>query len=212
MSTSCSSCTVTASAGLGALGGVCGSIPQVVVTMSSTVSGSVVSNMVASITAPGATFGGSYSVCALNVLGGTTSGGMAATVAAAAPATVTLRSCTQTNGTAPCVMANTATNGAPTTNIKLPANQKFRLEVMPVAPVVTKLTPISSGIGPLLQISGTNTGNVLSVVIGGARAGIVFRLPKSIVVGIPEGARSGPVSLITATGVVTTSQRVTITP
>jgi YVTN family beta-propeller protein len=213
MSTSCGSCTVTASAGLGALGGACGSQPQVVITMSSTVSGSVVSEMVAAITAPGTIFGASLSVCAVNVLGGTPPGGLAATgTAAAAPATITLRSCASTNGTAPCVMADTATNGTRTTRIKLPANQKFKLEVTPVAPTVTKLTPISSAIGPLLQISGTNTANVTSVVIGGVRAPIVFRLPKSIVVGIPNGAQSGPVSLITATGVVTSQQVVTIGP
>ena len=52
----------------------------------------------------------------------------------------------------------------------------------------------------------------MSVVIGGQRAPIVFRLPKSIVVGIPAGAQSGPVSLITATGVVAVEQVVTIAP
>jgi hypothetical protein len=132
--------------------------------------------------------------------------------AAAAPTPVTLPLCTANHGTAPCVIAKTATNDTLTTLIKLPANQKFKLEVTPVAPTVTKLTPISSAIGPLLQISGTNTANVTSVVIGGMRAGIVFRLPKSIVVGIPAGAQSGPVSLITATGVVTSQQVVTIGP
>ena len=41
MSTSCGSCTVTASAGLAALGGACGATPQFVTTMSSTVPGAL---------------------------------------------------------------------------------------------------------------------------------------------------------------------------
>ncbi len=213
MSTSCSACTVTASAGLGALGGACGSVPQVVISMSSTVSGTAASEMLAVITAAGAEFGGVHSVCAVYVLGGTPVGGHTATgTAAAAPTTITLSSCTATHGTAPCIMADTTTNGTVTTQIKLPANQKYKLEVAAVAPTVTKLSPISSAIGPLLQVVGTNLGNVTSVVIGGQRAPIVFRLPKSIVVGIPAGAQSGPVSLITPAGVVTTQQVVTITP
>lgn len=172
--------------------------------MSSDVPGTAVSQVIAAFTHLNLLFGAT-TVCAQTVLGAT---GTAAT----APATITLRSCTQTNGAAPCVISKTMTGGAVTTRIKLPANQKFKLEVAAVPPTVTQLTRISSTIGPLLQISGTNTGNVTSVVIGGLRAGIVFRLPKSIVVGIPAGAQSGPVSLITAAGVVTSQQVVTIGP
>ncbi len=213
MSTSCGSCTVTGSAGLGALGGFCGSQPQVVVTMDSTGSGTAASALVASISAPGATFG-PLIVCAQTVLGGATAraGGAATSTIAAAPGTITLRSCTETSGTAPCVMDKTAANGALTTRIKLPANQKFKLEVTPVAPAVTKLNMISSPIGPVVQIIGTNTENVTSVVIGGVQAPIIWRLPKSIVVTLPDGARSGPVSLITGIGVVVTEQVVTIGP
>ncbi len=207
MSTSCGSCTVTASAGLGALGGACGATPQFVTTTSSNVSGTAVSQVIEAFTHLDLLFGGSTVVCAQAVLGAAPArAGMAATgTAAATPATITLRTCTETHETAPCVMDRT-TNGALTTRIKLPPNQKFKLEVTPVAPVVTKLTPISSGIGPLLQISGTNTGNVISVVIGGQRATILWRLPKSIVVDIPAGAQSGPISLITAAGVVTVNR------
>jgi YVTN family beta-propeller protein len=206
MSTSCGSCTVTASAGLGALGGACGATPQFVTTTSSNVSGTAVSQVIEAFTHLDLVFGGLAVVCAQTVLGAAPVGAGTAATAAATPATITLRTCAQTNGTAPCIMDDTATNGARTTRIKLPANKKFKLEVTPVAPVVTKVTPISSGIGPLLQITGTNTGNVMSVVIGGQRAPIVFRLPKSIVVGIPAGAQSGPISLITATGVVTANR------
>lgn len=210
MSTACSGCTVTASAGLGSLGGPCGSSGQFVLTVGSFVPPTTAVSELFNAFTQGTTAYGAIHVCAQPVL---TAAPAAAGTAAATPATITLRTCTQTNGTAPCIMDDTTTTtGTRTTRIKLPDNQKFKLEVTPVAPTVTQLNPISSGIGPLLQIVGTNTGNVQSVVIGGVRAPIVFRLPKSIVVSIPAGAQSGPVSLITATGVVTSQQVVTTGP
>ncbi|HEY5171159.1 MAG TPA: hypothetical protein VIK54_05470, partial [Acidimicrobiia bacterium] len=213
MSTACSGCTVTASAGLGSLGGPCGASGQYVLTVGSFVPPTTAVSELFNAFTQGTTAYGAIHVCAQPVLTAAPAPAGTAATAAATPATITLRTCTQTNGTAPCIMDDTTTTtGTRTTRIKLPENQKFKLEVTPVAPTVTQLNPISSGIGPLLQIVGTNTGNVQSVVIGGLRAGIVFRLPKSIVVGIPNGAQSGPVSLITATGVVTSQQVVTIGP
>ena len=66
--------------------------------------------------------------------GGRSAGGAATVAAAAAPATITVRTCTETNGTPPCIIDKTVTNGALATRIKLPPNQKFKLEARPSRP------------------------------------------------------------------------------
>jgi hypothetical protein len=123
---------------------------------------------------------------------------------------------------APCVVSVVVSGGTVTTTVLLPANESTTLTVGPQQETIKKLLPKKGAApGSTLTITGTNLNQVSAVYIDGVPAGgrllggvlapIVSGSAKKLVVTIPAGVRTGPVTLVGPSGDVTSASPFTVT-
>jgi hypothetical protein len=86
----------------------------------------------------------------------------------------------------------------------------FQIFSQPVQ--IKKLTPVFGLPNSAIKVGGKNMAAVTGAIIGGVDAPITARDAKSVTVTIPDGARSGPVSLVTLNGVVTSPKPLAVGP
>jgi hypothetical protein len=106
--------------------------------------------------------------------------------------------------------------------VLLPVNESITLTVGPQKETIKKLAPKKGAApGSDLTITGTNLFQVSAVIIdgdpaggglvGGLEASIVSETAKKLVVTVPSGASTGPVTLIGESGEVTSSATFKVT-
>ncbi|HEX7442285.1 MAG TPA: PKD domain-containing protein, partial [Acidimicrobiales bacterium] len=133
---------------------------------------------------------------------------------------ILLKKCAK-KAVAPCVQQMGVSGHVVTTGVLLPVNESITLTVGPEEQTSKNLLP-KKGVAPgsNLTITGTNLFQVSAVVIdgdpvgggllGGLQASIVSETAKKLVVTVPPGAITGPVTLIGLSGDVTSSSAVKI--
>jgi len=123
---------------------------------------------------------------------------------------------------APCVQSVVVNGNSVGTTVLLPVNESITLTVGPQKETIKKLAPKKGAApGSDLTISGTNLFQVSAVIIdgdpaggglvGGLEASIVSETAKKLVVTVPSGASTGPVTLIGESGEVTSSATFKVT-
>ncbi len=134
---------------------------------------------------------------------------------------ILVKKCTK-KAVAPCVKSVVVNGNAVGTTVILPVNETITLTVGPQKETIKKLSPRKGAApGSNLTIMGTNLFQVSAVVIdgdpvgggliGGLEASIVSETDKKLVVTVPPGASTGPVTLIGWSGDVTSSSTFTVT-
>ncbi len=117
---------------------------------------------------------------------------------------------------APCVQSVVVNGNSVGTTVLLPVNESITLTVGPQKETIKRLAPKKGAApGSDLTISGTNLTQVSAVyidgdpvsgtLIGGVQASIVSETARKLVVTVPPGASTGPVTLIGWSGDVTSS-------
>jgi hypothetical protein len=133
---------------------------------------------------------------------------------------ILLKKCAK-KAVAPCVQQMGVNGHVVATSVLLPVNESITLTIGPPLTTIKKLTPKKGAEpGSDLTITGTNLFQVNSVIIdgdpvggglvGGLQASIVSETPKKLVVTVPPGATTGPVTLIGESGEVTSSTPFTV--
>jgi hypothetical protein len=89
------------------------------------------------------------------------------------------------------------------------SSQSFTLTNSP-APQITALSPDRGEAGILIEIRGTNLTGVISVKFSGVETEFVEFLPERLRAFVPKNATTGPVTVTTRSGVVTSSAIFTI--
>jgi hypothetical protein len=123
---------------------------------------------------------------------------------------------------APCVQSVVVNGNSVGTTVLLPVNESITLTVGPQKETIKKLAPKKGAApGSDLTITGTNLFQVSAVIIdgdpaggglvGGLEASIVSETAKKLVVTVPSGASTGPVTLIGESGEVTSSATFKVT-
>jgi len=79
-------------------------------------------------------------------------------------------------------------------------------------PRVASVTPASATVGATVIIAGTNLGDARSVDFDGVSAVMVSITASRIVVRVPDGASTGPLSVATPSGTITASERFVVAP
>ncbi len=134
---------------------------------------------------------------------------------------ILVKKCTK-KAVAPCVKSVVVNGNTVGTTVILPVNETITLTVGPQKETIKKLSPGKGAApGSNLTITGTNLFQVSAVVIdgdpvggtliGGLEASIVSETDKKLVVTVPPGASTGPVTLIGWSGDVTSSSTFTVT-
>ncbi len=134
---------------------------------------------------------------------------------------ILLKKCAK-KAVAPCVQQMGVSGHVVTTGVLLPVNESITLTVGPPLTTIKKLLPKKGAApGSNLTITGTNLFQVSAVVIdgnpvggaliGGLPATIVSETAKKLVVTVPAGASTGPVTLIGESGEVTSSSPAKVT-
>ncbi len=78
-------------------------------------------------------------------------------------------------------------------------------------PTITSVSPPSGAVGSSVTLGGTGLAGVKKVTIHGKKAVVVADTPTAIVVTVPKKATSGPVTVVTTGGSVTSSTSFTVT-
>jgi DNA-binding beta-propeller fold protein YncE len=134
---------------------------------------------------------------------------------------IRLKKCAK-KAVAPCVRQVAVSGHTVNTNVLLPVDESITLTVGPEPQTIKKISPKKGAApGSELTITGTNLFQVGSVVIdgdpvgagiiGGLPASIVSETSKKLVVTVPAGASTGPVTLIGESGEVTSATAVNVT-
>lgn len=89
------------------------------------------------------------------------------------------------------------------TTVIVPVNEAVTLTVGPQKETFKKVSHNSGPPGSNLNIKGTNLTEVNAVTIGGVEASIVSETAKKLVVTVPPGASTGPITLVGWSGDVT---------
>jgi IPT/TIG domain len=123
---------------------------------------------------------------------------------------------------APCVQSVVVNGNSVGTTVLLPVNESITLTVGPQKETIKRLAPKKGAApGSDLTISGTNLTQVSAVyidgdpvsgtLIGGVQASIVSETARKLVVTVPPGASTGPVTVIGLSGDVTSSSNFNVT-
>ncbi len=112
---------------------------------------------------------------------------------------------------APCVKKVKVSGRDVVTTVIVPVNESVTLTVGPQEETFKKVSPDSGATGSNLSIKGTNFTEVNAVTIGGVEASIVSETAKKLVVTVPPGASTGPITLIGWSGDVTSPSAFTVT-
>jgi DNA-binding beta-propeller fold protein YncE len=123
---------------------------------------------------------------------------------------------------APCVRSVVVNGNSVGTTVLLPVNESITLTVGPQKETIKKLAPKKgAAVGSAVTITGTNLTQVTAVyidgdpvggrLVGGVQATIVSATAKKLVVTVPPGASTGPVTLLGPSGAVTSSSNLTVT-
>ena len=123
---------------------------------------------------------------------------------------------------APCVQSVVVNGNSVGTTVLLPVNESITLTVGPQKETIKRLAPKKGAApGSDLTISGTNLTQVSAVyidgdpvsgtLIGGVQASIVSETARKLVVTVPPGASTGPVTVIGWSGDVTSSSNFNVT-
>jgi YVTN family beta-propeller protein len=134
---------------------------------------------------------------------------------------ILLKKCAR-NAVAPCVQQVGVSGHVVDTKVLLPVNESITLTIGPQKETIKKLAPKKGAApGSHLSITGTNLFQVSAVIIdgdpvggglvGGLEASIVSETAKKLVVTVPSGASTGPVTLIGKSGEVTSSAAFKVT-
>ncbi len=135
----------------------------------------------------------------------------ATTAATTTPKPFVLKDCVKTKDVPPCVAAKTLVDGVVNVTMHVPASgSTFQIFSKPV--LIKKLTPVFGLPSSAIKVSGKNMAAVTGAVIGGIQADITSRDAKSVTVTIPDGARSGPITLLTNGGAVTSPKPLSVGP
>lgn len=129
----------------------------------------------------------------------------------APPAGTILKTCEKTKGVPPCVLSKHLIEGGAQVEMLLPDSGSTFL-MGTAATKAAKLKPDYGNAGESIAIRGKNMALVDSAVIGGVEAAITNRGNKEVVVTIPDGAQSGPVTLTTRTGSVSSKKPLWVGP
>lgn len=78
-------------------------------------------------------------------------------------------------------------------------------------PEITSFTPTSGTVGTKVTISGVNLGHASRVTFNGTVAAIVSNTSSIIVVRVPKGAQTGPITVTTSVGTATSPSPFTVT-
>jgi sugar lactone lactonase YvrE len=176
---------------------------------------------------PSATEVGGVLVCA--VAQATTGGASARAPGASGTASpalplgqdVLLKKCAR-KAVAPCVRQVAVNGRTVSTNVLLPVDESITLSVGPQQEKIKKFSPRKGAApGSDLTITGTDLFQVSAVyidgdpvggtLVGGLQASIVSETAKKLVVTVPPGASTGPVTLIGWSGEVTSSSTFPVT-
>ena len=123
---------------------------------------------------------------------------------------------------APCVRQVAVNGRTVSTNVLLPVDESITLSVGPQQEKIKKFSPRKGAApGSDLTITGTDLFQVSAVyidgdpvggtLVGGLQASIVSETAKKLVVTVPPGASTGPVTLIGWSGEVTSSSTFPVT-
>ncbi len=123
---------------------------------------------------------------------------------------------------APCVRSVVVNGTSVTTTVLVPVNEAVTLSAGPQLDTIKRLAPKKGGApGSDLTITGTNLGQVTAVyldgvpvggqLLGGLPTSIVSETAKKLVVVVPPGAATGPVTLVGPSGDVTSNSLFTVT-
>ncbi len=112
---------------------------------------------------------------------------------------------------APCIKKQVVNGRTVVTTVIVPVNELVTLTAGPQKETVTKLAPTSGAPGSTLTIKGAGLTQVNEVTIGGVQASIVSEKATKIVVTVPPGASSGPITLSGWSGDVVSSSSFTVT-
>ncbi len=111
------------------------------------------------------------------------------------------------SGVASAVAAGTATISAASESI---TGSALLTVMVPPPPTMTSFTPTSGPVGTVVTISGTNFGPTAAVLFNGVQAEITSST-MMIAASVPEGATTGPITVTTAGGSVTSTTDFTVT-
>jgi hypothetical protein len=77
-------------------------------------------------------------------------------------------------------------------------------------PTVSSVAPTSGPVGSTVTVTGTGLAGARKVAVHGKRATVVSDGPTAIVVVVPRKATTGPVTVVTAGGKVTSTMLFTV--
>ena len=138
-------------------------------------------------------------------------GAAVAAAAAAAPKPFTLDTCEKTGDVPPCVVGKALADGVARVTMLVPASGST-FQIVAERPKAKKPKPDYGVEGDAIAIRGKNLAVVDGVVVGGVDAPITSRTAKELVFTIPDGAQSGPVTLLTLTGSLTLKKPLWVGP
>jgi len=81
-----------------------------------------------------------------------------------------------------------------------------------IAPVISSFTPASGPAGTVVTVTGTNIGGAATAKIGGVTVQLTVRSANKIVLTVPEGAKTGRISVTTAGGTGSSRSSFTVQP
>jgi hypothetical protein len=122
-----------------------------------------------------------------------------------------LKKCAKNNPKPPCITSTVeGLDGSVTVTFVSPADQPFKFELGQPQPELKKLKPEAGAIGSELTLMGKNLDGASAVVIGGVEAPITLRKRSKLVVTVPDGAKTGPVTLTGFFGSVVSATEFTV--
>ena len=115
----------------------------------------------------------------------------------------------KTVAVAPCYRSIHEVDGSAVATLLVPANDP-RFWTDGGTPTLTTFTPSAGVVGAEVTVKGKHMSEVQTVLFGSTSATITKRTTKAVTVHVPDGATSGPITVVSSAGQAVSSQSFTV--